>query len=300
MPAKIILYAEYNKKRSFAPQKDEGMYWYQSVKIAYAALSVTEKKVADYLLAASDSEKLPLLTLRSCAEHVSVGQQTVVRCLQKCGFASWKEFLRHVCSAQNMHCSDYIAGNLKLDNVPARSVQHAVQALSELAYNISLEDFKKLLRALRNARMIDIYGVECSVGSAVDLAGKLLYLGMNCRTYTDMFFQKVSAEYLSGRDVAIGISQSGQSKVTVEALKRAKVNGAFTVAVTCSRNSRLTEYSDLVFVLPSIYAEAEWINSRVVQAAFNDMIYQGLLVRDEQYKVNIEKSGNSVADDVIY
>lgn len=275
------------------------MYWYQAVKIAFAALSAAEQKAAAYLLSVNDNTVLSALTLRECAENAGVGQQTVVRCLQKCGFASWKEFLRQVCSVQNMNCSEYIAGSLKLDNVPACAVQNAVQALSELACSINLEDFKKLLRVLRSARMIDIYGVECSVGSAVDLAGKLLYLGMNCRTYTDMFFQKVSAEYLSSRDVAIGISQSGQSKVTVEALKRAKANGAFTVAVTCSKKSRLAEYGDLVFVLPDLYAESSWINSRVVHTVFNDMVYQGLLVKDGSYKINIEKSGNSVADDII-
>lgn len=275
------------------------MYWYQAVKIKYTVLSAAEKKAADFVLAA-DEEELSIMTLRQGAAAAGVGQQTLVRFLQKCGFVSWKNFQHRVCSGKEIKWNVGHEANYKLDAVPAFAVQNAVKVLSEMAYSIDKESFRQMIKALRGARMIDIYGVECSVGSAVDLAGKLLYLGMNCRTYTDMFFQKVSAEYLSDKDVAIGISQSGQSRVTIEALKRAKGSGALTIAVTSNSNSRITEYGDMVFVLPTMYPDAAWLNSRVAQTVFNDMIYQGLLLKDGCYKDNIVKSSKSVAEDIIY
>lgn len=274
------------------------MKWINSIKLNYKKLSPAEKKAADFILNEYTKQDLSLLTLRQCALKSGVGQQTIIRCLEKCGFSSWKHFGRCICGEQSIMQED-AENKLRLDMVPSCTAKKAMQVLTDLTYNIDMNDFKSLIKALRSARMIDIYGVECSVGSAIDLAGKLLYLGMNCRTYTDVFFQKVSAEYLSYRDVAIGISQSGQSRVTVEALLSAKASGAFTVAVTDNRNSKITEGADLVFVLPNINQETGWMNSRVGQIVFNDMIYQALLLKDEGYKENVVKSSKSVLNDIL-
>lgn len=280
--------------------KGDMMNWVQALKVNYKSLSTAEKQAADYLLAQAGEKELAKYTLRQCAAAAGAGQQTIVRCLHKCGFGSWKEFLRCVCAGGSVQVqTSEQAGKVSIDNIPAAVAAHAVNILADLAYGINQDDFRAVIKCLRSARMIDIYGVECSVGSAVDLAGKLLYLGMNCRTYTDMFFQKVSAEHLSSRDVAIGISQSGQSRVTVEALRSAKAGGAVTVAITGNGNSTLTEYADYIFVLPDLHPGAGWVNSRVAQVVFNDMLYQALLLKDEGCRENIRNAGKIFQHDII-
>lgn len=276
------------------------MNWVQALKVNYKSLSAAEKQAADFLLGQAEEKELAAYTLRQCAAAAGAGQQTIVRCLHKCGFGSWKEFLRCVCAGDSAQVQPpEQTGKMSIDSVPAAVVSHAVNILAALAHGIAQDDFHAVIKCLRRARMIDIYGVECSVGSAVDLAGKLLYLGMNCRTYTDMFFQKVSAEHLSARDVAIGISQSGKSRVTVEALRSAKAGGAVTVAITGNGNSALTAYADYIFVLPDLHPGAGWVNSRVAQVVFNDMLYQALLLKDEGCRENIRNAGKIFQHDII-
>ena len=85
---------------------------------------------------------------------------------------------------------------------------------------------------MKNARLIDIYGVENSEATALDLLTKLLYLGLPCRHFSDCYHQQIAAGSLTPEDVAVGISYSGESKDTVDALRAAKKAGACTVAIT--------------------------------------------------------------------
>ena len=64
---------------------------------------------------------------------------------------------------------------------------------------------------------------------------KLLYLGLPCRYFSDSYYQRISAGRLTDEDVAVGISYSGASKDTVDAMRTAKRSGAVT------RSSLFTE-----------------------------------------------------------
>lgn len=104
--------------------------------------------------------------------------------------------------------------------------------LEETLKNFSGKIYRKTVEAMKNARLIDIYGVENSEATALDLLTKLLYLGLPCRHFSDCYHQQIAAGSLTPEDVAVGISYSGESKDTVDALRAAKKAGACTVAIT--------------------------------------------------------------------
>src|SRR5699024_82192 len=92
----------------------------------------------------------------------------------------------------------------------------------------------------------DLYSVENSNVTAQDLLTKLLYLGLDCRHFDDGYHQRISAGSLREGDAAVGVSYSGNSRDTVEAVKMAKKAGASTIVITNFRNSLITRYADLV------------------------------------------------------
>ncbi|WP_416389172.1 2-aminoethylphosphonate--pyruvate transaminase [Mediterraneibacter glycyrrhizinilyticus] len=118
--------------------------------------------------------------------------------------------------------------------------------LEETLKNFPGKTYKRVVEALRNARIIDIYSVENSEVVAVDLLTKLLYLGLPCRHFTDCYLQQIAAGQLTERDVAVGISYSGESKDTVDAVRAAKRSGACTVAVTNFKDSTIAKYADIL------------------------------------------------------
>jgi D-sedoheptulose 7-phosphate isomerase len=68
--------------------------------------------------------------------------------------------------------------------------------------------------------------------------------------YGAVFSRQVEA-LVTGKDVVIGISTSGESPSVIEALKTAKSIGATTIVLTGKNSSRLIEFADLVLAVPS-------------------------------------------------
>ena len=137
------------------------------------------------------------------------------------------------------------------------------------------------MEALANARLIDIYGVENSEATALDLLTKLLYLGLPCRYFSDCYHQQIAAGALTPGDVAVGISYSGESKDTVDSLRTAKKAGARTIAVTNFKDAAISRYADILICTSQeqlMYGDA--IFSRSCQILVVDMIYMGIISLD--------------------
>ena len=147
--------------------------------------------------------------------------------------------------------------------------------------SISPKTLEQVVKAIIQADKIALYYVENSSCTANDLVTKLMYLGINCCAYSDYYMQQVSARNLTEKDLAIGISYSGRSRSTVDAMKLASQTGAATIAITNFENSLIEEYADMVLCTSNeqfLYGDA--IFSRVSQLAVVDMIYSGILLSD--------------------
>ena len=101
---------------------------------------------------------------------------------------------------------------------------------------------------------------------------------------------------LTEADVAVGISYSGESRDTVDALKAAKQAGACTIAVTNFNGSTICRYADILICTSQdqhFYGNA--IFSRATQILIVDMIYMGLISSDyEHYENQLNKCENVV------
>ena len=130
---------------------------------------------------------------------------------------------------------------------------------------------------------------------------KLLYLGLDCRHYADSYLQGICAGNLRPGDVVIGVSYSGNSRDTVDAVKAARKAGATVIAITNFRDSLITRYADLLLCTSQdqvFYGDA--IFSRTTQIMIVDMIYMGLLASDYERYVKILNKNSRVARDRAY
>ena len=165
-------------------------------------------------------------------------------------------------------------------------------------YKRQVKTYENVIKAIKNAQMIDIYSVENSNVIAKDLLTKLLYLGFQCRHMDDTYHQRIAASNLTSKDVAIGISYSGCSEDTIKAMKAAKKSGATTIAVTNFKDSVISKYADLLICTSQdqlFYGDA--IFSRASQIVLVDMIYMGLIVSDyEKYAKCLDQSAGVIKD----
>lgn len=268
-------------------------YITKQIEAGYGDLRRSEKQAADYIL--SHMEEAADLPLDRLAYSAKVSQPTVLRMLKALGFNGYKDF-RYQLVAELARETDRekpdqimygytLSRQDTLEEIPIKMAATTQRMMEETLKNFSGKNYQKAVQKLKKARLIDIYSVENSEVTAIDLLTKLLYLGLPCRHFSDYYFQRISAGSLTSEDVAVGISYSGESKDTVDVMRTARKAGACTIVITNFRDSTIAKYADILICTSQeqfFYGDA--IFSRTTQLLIVDMIYMGIIASDyERY-----------------
>lgn len=268
-------------------------YITKQIEAGYGDLRRSEKQAADYIL--SHMEEAADLPLDRLAYSAKVSQPTVLRMLKALGFNGYKDF-RYQLVAELARETDRekpdqimygytLSRQDTLEEIPIKMAATTQRMMEETLKNFSGKSYQKAVQKLKKARLIDIYSVENSEVTAMDLLTKLLYLGLPCRHFSDYYFQRISAGSLTSEDVAVGISYSGESKDTVDVMRTARKAGACTIVITNFRDSTIAKYADILICTSQeqfFYGDA--IFSRTTQLLIVDMIYMGIIGSDyERY-----------------
>lgn len=271
-------------------------YITKQIEAGYGDLRRSEKQAADYIL--SHMEEAADLPLDRLAYSAKVSQPTVLRMLKALGFNGYKDF-RYQLVAELARETDRekpdqimygytLSRQDTLEEIPIKMAATTQRMMEETLKNFSGKSYQKAVQKLKKARLIDIYSVENSEVTAMDLLTKLLYLGLPCRHFSDYYFQRISAGSLTSEDVAVGISYSGESKDTVDVMRTARKAGACTIVITNFRDSTIAKYADILICTSQeqfFYGDA--IFSRTTQLLIVDMIYMGIIASD--YERNVEQ-----------
>jgi DNA-binding MurR/RpiR family transcriptional regulator len=132
---------------------------------------------------------------------------------------------------------------------------------------------------VHNADRVLIAGVGTSGPLAYELYNRLIRLRINCHVHTDIYLQVVEAALLTENDVAVVISQNGNTIGPVRTAAEARRKGARVVCITGNSVSPLSEYADVILLSVSHETRLETIDSRVVQHALIQALYVALAMR---------------------
>lgn len=260
------------------------------IKARYAGLRMSERKVADiYLSWDKDFEELSLATL---AEKTGVSQPSVMRFVKAMGFDGFKEFKYAILKARGeqeaigedeknsagfpppLVYGYAISEGDSLEEMPGRIISQAISCLGDTLKQISSEKIQKAAEMICSARQIAVYYVENSASVAQDF----------------------SASNLREGDLAIGISHSGSSKSTVDAIRQARKSGASVLCLTNQEDALIGKWADLLLCTENrqmLYGNA--IFSRISEIAVVDMIYVGVILSDyKKYTERLDRSSRIV------
>jgi len=155
-------------------------------------------------------------------------------------------------------------------------------AVTETASRLDVGTLLEVVKALAVANRIDIYGVGASGLVAVDLQIKLQRIDRPAYAWTDPHMAATSAALRGTGDVAVGLSHTGTTVDTIDALAEARAHGATTVAITNFPWSPITEVAD--FVLLTAARETAFrsgaMTSRIAQLTVVDCLFVTLAQRD--------------------
>ena len=213
------------------------------------SLSPAEDRVAEIVLA--DARRAAGLTISELASAASTSETTVLRFCRRLGLPGYPQLRLALAeeSAQPRSLSrgdTDISASDTIDDIIAKVAFTDASAVEETAQGLDREALTAAAAAIARAGRVDVYGIGASAIVGTDLQQKLHRIGVVAFAWNDPHIALTSATLLRKGDVAVGISHSGTTAETIEALAAARSNGATTVAITNFPVSRLAEGADII------------------------------------------------------
>jgi DNA-binding MurR/RpiR family transcriptional regulator len=249
-------------------------------------LAKAEQRVAHVVL--EDPGGVARRSITEVAESAGTSETTVTRFCKAVGVSGYPE-LRIALAADTARAEARTDRDMGGDIDPSDDLAQVVgkvafsdaRAVEETAEQLDIAALRHVVEAIANAGRVDVYGVGASAFVALDLQQKLHRIGRVCFAWSDTHIMLTSAAVLSVGDVAVGISHTGATTDTVEALREARDKGATTVAVTNFPRSPISEVAD--HVLTTAARETTFRSgataSRIAQLTVIDCMFIGVAQR---------------------
>jgi len=245
----------------------------------YSSLRAAEQRVADFIL--RHPEELIHLTVTELAERTQTSESTVVRLCQKIGYKGYQEFkimLARDLVGPTETVYQEITPSDGVSALKQKVFKANAQALKDTMEVLSDEELERAVRAISNARRLEIYGIGGSGPLAVDAYHKFMKLGVPAVALNDSDLMAMSSALLGPEDVALGISHTGASRDVIDAMEHAKAAGATTICITHRATSPITKVSDIkLFTAAKETAfGSDAMSSRIAQLSIIDTLYAGI------------------------
>lgn len=222
------------------------------IRAALPRLSPSQARVADHVL--SDPLAVARLSADGLAQQAGVSQASVTRFCQSVGLPSYQELLLRIAQQSGQfrgpawETTDIdldISDDDDLETVVRLVAVSEVHGIQRAAESMDLTMVERAVHRIREARAIDLYGAGSSGFIAQELEMLLFRIGLPVRAWTEVHAALTSAALRTPDDVAVALSDSGNTRETFEALAQAKERGAHTIAITRDPGSPIARLADL-------------------------------------------------------
>jgi DNA-binding MurR/RpiR family transcriptional regulator len=195
-----------------------------------------------------------LLSVRALADRLGTDPATTVRIVQGLGFASYKDFQRHLhdlsvayaTSLDTMKAAEHVGSG------PAAFVRAALnrdlQNLHALINSLDADKVCALAGRLYEADKILLVGGDAATSLVHHLEYHLTVIGFPVFSATTTGRISHVTRTVGKKDVVIGISFRRGLRQTVEGVLSAKKHGAYAVAITDTFVSPLARVADECFI----------------------------------------------------
>lgn len=264
----------------------------------YPSLTKTDKKIADVVLDKGD--EIIYNSITEFAEECGVSETSIVRLCRKIGLSGYQEFKLllardRVMPEENLY--ETVSADDDLTTMAKKVSEENIQAINNTMRVISMEELDKAVEAIIKARNIEIYGVGASGYTALDIMHRFKRIGLQANAYVDPHVQSMTASLLDQNDVVLGVSFTGSTRDTVDAVKMAKKCGATVICITNHGKSPIVNHADVV-LLSSVREtplQSGGLSSKIAHLHIIDLLYTGVTMRiKERALENINKTAGAV------
>lgn len=264
-----------------------------------SSLTPIEKVIADYIL--ENTFDIPHMSVKELSRITKTSDASVMRFCKTLGYSGYRDFIVSISSALGSRDDDRqnqytdirpgddlhtIIQNISLNN--CKSIEDTLKMLNE-------KDVEKTIKLLRSANRILFMGVGASGVVSVDAEQKFSRINKICHAYTEGHGMLTACTLLNAGDVALFISNSGDTRDILDSAEIAKKSGASIVAITKFSKNELAEMADIVLYIstPEITMRSGAMGSRIAMLNIIDILYAGVASAEyENVKKYIIKTHN--------
>jgi len=252
------------------------------------SLTPVEKLVAEYVL--DNLEEIPHLSIKSLAQLTKTSDASVLRFCKTMGYKGYRNFIVSISASigsmdeeQKDQYTDIQPGD-DLYTVISNISRNNMKSIEDTLSVIDKREIERAVQVLRESNRIVFFGIGASGLVGIDAEQKFSRINKMCHTYTDGHSQLTAATLLEKNDVAIFISNSGNTAEILDALEIAKKNGACLIAITKYNKSALAEQANIVLSIstPEVTIRSGAMGSRIAMLTVIDILFAG--VASSEYK----------------
>ena len=246
------------------------------IKSLYDSLSQTQRRLADYIL--DHGDEIAFLSVHELAGLAGVSVASISRFARTIGYQSFKDFKTQL-GKDSLSSFEAIYQAITPSDSDEDIIEKVflgnIKSLEETLNILNRDDLVRAARVLSRSERMVFLGIGSSGNIAHDAALRFAQLDIQAEAYSDSYQMFIQALRMKKRDVAFGISHSGRSRVTVEALELASGNGATTIGMSNYLKSPLHEKSDVFLCtsFPESRVEAAALSSLIAQMCLIDALY---------------------------
>jgi RpiR family transcriptional regulator, carbohydrate utilization regulator len=246
------------------------------IRSLYPSLPAAERSVADYIL--QNAEQAPHSSVHEFARAGQVSVASVSRFVRKLGFGGFREFKLELARETTIDLRSLYQAITPDDSDPdiARKVFLGnIRSLEDTLKLLPVDDLVAAATAVSIAPRLVVFGIGGSGYIAHDTALRFSFLDFNAEGYSDASQILLHAMRLRPEDVAIGISHSGRTTMTVEGMRMAREKGASTIGIANNPRSPLKDASTWFFCtsFPESRVKMAVLSSRLAQLCVLDALY---------------------------
>ncbi|WP_449538154.1 MurR/RpiR family transcriptional regulator [Ferdinandcohnia sp. Marseille-Q9671] len=240
-------------------------------------LPPSEKKIASYII--DNPQEAISLTANELGKRSSTSGAAVIRLCKSLNLKGFQDLKLRIAGdlqkTTNTGFSD-IEPNESIESVIEKMTNNSIQTIRETAELLNVDELKKAIEVVRNARKIHFIGVGASSIIAQDAQQKFLRINKTAYAFADMHMAATQVANAESDDVVVGISFSGETKEVARVLQLAKEKQATTISLTKYGSPVVTNYADIK-LYTSVTKETTFrsgaTSSRIAQLQVIDILF---------------------------
>lgn len=217
------------------------------VRMMRPELRKSDRKVADAVL--ESPQRIMNATVAETAEIAAVSQPTVIRFCSAIGcdgFQDLKIRLAQSLVLGTPATQSAISIDDTPDEVALKIFDYTMTSLDWARHKLDMNQVNEAVSLILTARSLEIFGFGASAIVAQDFQQKFPLLGVPCHATTDSHQQLMAAAMMKPGDVAVAISNTGETMSIVELARLAREQGGKVIAITGATNTALANYADVL------------------------------------------------------